>query len=291
MDIDLHFKNRLTKEEKLFFFKNGYLIVKDAIDKALITALNQECDKLLKPSDHGFINDADMISKGGAYLNLTTLPTILPKLTGLLGWNIWINHSHTNVHPPSNCNNLKDFEYGWHRDGGMIEEDLINDTIPCFSIKVGFFLTSTEKKDSGTTLCIPRSHITKQPLPDEYSVPADAVPISVPAGSALLMNPRIIHSVRSPNCLSRSRKTIFIQWAYRWLHPVDANTTEKLKSTITNKYQMQLLGLSTNPRALKEKYAIGRSGWYYPNDDEVPLKEYVKKLYRTTDKTNFVLAD
>ena len=40
----------------------------------------------------------------------------------------------------------------------------------------------------------------------------------------------------------------------------------------------------------KEEYAQDRSGWYYPNEEEIPLKEYVTKLYGTSHKDDFKLG-
>lgn len=284
-----HIKNKLTDQEKSFFLDNGYLTIPNAIDSYLISELLEDCKKLVDKSSNGFVNIADVLSRGGPYLKLATLPTILPKIVGLLGWNIWINHTHTNVHPPNCHHKNDDFEYGWHRDGGMVEEDLVEGEVPWFSIKVGFFLTDTQEKNSGTTYCIPKSHLDRRKLPDDFTLPSEAEAISIPAGSAVLMNPRIIHSIRSPNQMSISRNAIFIQWAYRWLQPTDAHTVSKLDKTVLSPYEKQLLGLTANPNALHEKYASGRSGYYYPNDDEVPLKEYALSLYGSTRKQDFQL--
>lgn len=289
MNMQAHIKNKLTQQEKDFFMQYGYLIVENVLDTPLVEALTKECNALTKEAKSEYINNADVISRGGSYLELTSLPALLPKIVGLLGWNIWINHSHANVHPKNITSDTLSFEYGWHRDGGMIEQDLQNGDVPWFSIKVGFFLTDTTRKDSGTTLCVPTSHKDRRELPCDTELPDEAIPIKIKAGGALLMNPRIIHSIRSPNKSNISRKTIFIQWAYRWLHPVDAHSVSKLSHTLNDPIQRQLLGLSTNPSALYEKYASGRSGWYYPNDEEVPLKEYARALYCSIEKKSFQL--
>ncbi len=289
MHLQAHKNFKLTRNEKEFFLENGYMIVENAINDVLQEALEADCQVIASESESAHVNEADIISRGMSFIKLATLPTILPKITGLLGWNIWINHSHVNLHPPNKLENDGSFEYGWHRDGGAIEDDLLDET-PWFGIKVGFFLTDTVSENTGTTLCIPGSHKDNRSLPGDFTLPSTAVPISVPAGTALLMHPRIIHSIRSQNFTNHFRKVVFVQWAYRWLHPVDANTTARIDHKVSDPYERQLLGLSTNPSALKEKYARGRSGWYYPGDEEVPLKKYLQKLYGTTDKKYFKLA-
>ena len=287
--MQTHIDNKLSNKEKDHFFEHGYLVIENAIDASLLDKLDTECQKLSNELHSEFLNEANILNRDDAFLELLTLPSVLPKIVGLLGWNIWVNHTHINVHPPISHSELEGFEYGWHRDGGIIEQDLGNET-PWFSIKVGFQLTNTDDINSGATICIPGSHKDHREIPSDSSLPPESsITLSVPAGSAILMNPRIIHSVRSPNLQTFSRKVVFIQWAYRWLQPLDRNTINSKQSSIDDPLLNQLLGLTNNPEALNEKYARGRSGCYYPNDEEVPLKQYAFDLYESYDKQNFSL--
>jgi len=60
------------------------------------------------------------------FLELLDQPTVLPVITELLGTNTWVNHSHLNANPATDSKDVSEFNngYGWHIDGGAINEGL-----------------------------------------------------------------------------------------------------------------------------------------------------------------------
>lgn len=286
MNIYEHDKNKLTKEEYDFFSENGYLIIKEALNTDLVDILSNECDQIISKKTRKHINEGNLFTLSSKFLELATLPTILPKVAGLLGYNIWITSNHVAFHPPHNHSELKDYQYFWHRDGGTIETDLIHETVPMWGVKVAFYLTNTENENSGTTYYMPGTHLTKEQVPDHSIIPKNAIPMNLPAGSAIIVAPRIIHSLRSPNLNSDYRKAVFLQWSYRWIKTFDCDgfkDREKIKEPILR----QFLGFSDNISALQANYVYDRTGYYYPTDNEIPLKEYVRKLYGSDLKKDF----
>ena len=78
----------------------------------------------------------------------------------------------------------------------------------------------------------------------------------------------MIHSIRSDNTSDITRKVVFIQYAYRWMCPVDAMTVEHLRDQC-DPIRLQLLGLSPNYNVIDG--AAGRSARYHPRPQDVPL--------------------
>ena len=98
----------ITEEERTHFEENGYLYVPNALTtemrEDLIRAVDTLHDKALatnraKPGAHwGW---SDFLGADDALLNLVDLPTTLPKVWGILGWNIYLYHAHMHVKPPA----------------------------------------------------------------------------------------------------------------------------------------------------------------------------------------------
>jgi ectoine hydroxylase len=70
---------------------------------------------------------------------------VLAVACAMLGWNIWVYHSHLDVNCPIPAG---EFTYSWHRDGGRMNPDL-EPEVPLLSVKAGFFLTDLTVPDSG----------------------------------------------------------------------------------------------------------------------------------------------
>ena len=273
----------LTTQQEKAFQDQGFLVIPDALSPTHVSRLTTVLDAISKEKPEKIYNEADILGLRDEFLDMIDLPTVLPKVQQLLGRNIWVNHTHYNINPASPRGGsprvVKD--YGWHRDGGIIHEDL-GLRAPLLSIKVGFYLTDISDIGHGETYIIQGSHQTgeKPPLPHEF--PSSAHPILVKSGSAVFFDQRVIHSIRSPNPSPDTRHVIFIQYAFRWLSPVDAMTVAHLRNRC-NPVRLQLLGLSTTTQNIDG--AAGRSGRYHPSPHEVPLgltysQQCKKKLWQ-----------
>jgi len=251
------------------FRERGFAVIANVLtpdhSEALLTALTE----LAGVQPQRIHNVADILGLRDAFLDLVDLPAILPVIRQLLGNNIWVNHSHYNVNPPDSWVNTSDREtgYGWHRDGGAINQDLPKPG-PLLSIKVGFYLSDLSEPGRGQTYVLPGSHKTDERTPANDVLPAAAHPVCLPPGSALLFDRRLIHSIRSDNLSTITRKAVFIQYAHRWLCPVDAMTVEHLRDRC-NPVRRQLLGLTANYNVIDG--AAGRSSAYYPRRADVPV--------------------
>lgn len=259
----------ITPEEEREFDELGYLVVPDALPGETVARLVVALDDLTRAESTKVHNIADILGLREEFLDLIDVPTVLPKVQKLLGNNIWVNLSHLNVNPPQSLERENDskFDYGWHRDGGAINTDL-PPPAPLMSIKVGFYLSDLTEPGRGQTYLIPGSHKSEDAPPNDDDLPPAAKPLCVKAGTALLFDRRLMHSIRSPNTSDITRKAIFVQYAFRWLCPVDAMTVEHLRDRCSPA-RLQLLGLSAAYHTFDG--AEGRSGRYFLTDSDVPI--------------------
>src|SRR5689334_3950101 len=91
---------RLTPAEREQFETEGYLVLEDALSPEQVGALTEQADriyarKLAEGFDPktalfypNFIPDSDL------FLNLVDYEKVLPKVWGILGWNIYLYHAH-----------------------------------------------------------------------------------------------------------------------------------------------------------------------------------------------------
>jgi ectoine hydroxylase len=255
-----------VKEE---FEEQGYIAIPDALSAEQVARLVDAIDSLTARAPDKIHNVADIFGKHDAFLELLDLPTVLPSVIELLGTNIWVNHSHFNSNPASEESDVTAFDngYGWHRDGGAIHHDLPWPP-PLLALKVGYYLTDLTVPESGQTYFVRDSHKTGEKTPDKYEIPESAFPMMAKAGTAVLFDRRLIHSIRSTNYSSTKRRAIFVQYAFRWMAANDAMTVKHLRKKL-NPIQEQMLGLTA--RVTSVDGAKGRSSRYYPGKGDLPL--------------------
>lgn len=273
----------ISTEQEREFDESGYLVVPNAIPRGNLTRVIDAIDDVTRDQPGGTHNIADIIGLRQGFLELIDLPAVLPKIQALLGNNIWVNHSHLNVNPPPPRTEKNDVaDYGWHRDGGAINSD-IPPPAPLLSIKVGFYLSDLSETGRGQTYIVAGSHKSGEKPPNNHQLPPTAKPICIRPGTAVLFDRRVIHSIRSQNASDITRKAVFVQYAFRWMCPVDAMTVEHLRDQ-SSSAQLQLLGLSTAFRTIDG--AEGRSGLYYPTVHDVPIGNTL--LHRFVDRVGSI---
>ena len=86
----------LTDAEREHFNENGYLIIKNAVDADKVVQYTDVINKLYK-NESGFYFLNTFVQKG--FLEVIDNPKILPKVWGILGWNIYLQHSHLSATP------------------------------------------------------------------------------------------------------------------------------------------------------------------------------------------------
>ncbi len=262
--------HRLTTSEREFFNANGYLIVEDALDAARVGRLIGAVDRIdtrerTADTRDKLLSFTNIVHEDSAFVELLDCPTVFPKVWGILGWNIYLYHSHLDVTPPANEAALK-WRVAWHQDSMRVNDEIETSPRPRLSLKIAFYLTDVSQPDRGNTLVVPGSHLL-----DEIDCPADGIsnpegaePICLKPGSALIIDRRIWHS-RSPNLWSQTRKVVWYGYGYRWLRPKDPMTVSHLLPRL-DPIRRQLLG--DNPTA---------NGTYDPTDADVPLRVWLRE--------------
>lgn len=274
-------KHLLTEDERNHFEKQGYLYVPNALSSEMIGHLRSAVDTIhgeavssgkANPQNHwGFSN---FLGKDEAFLDLVDLPTTLPKVWGILGWNIYLYHAHMHVKPPAPADVQKgDGWLEWHQDSGRVNIEMETHPRPRLSLKVAFFLTDVSEPGRGNFYIRPGSHFSDVSISESEisrdprektsaGIPEDAMPVCVEPGTAVLFDRRLWHS-RSPNTSRMTRKALFYGYGYRWIRPKDDMAVEHLYERC-DPIRRQLLG-----------DAVRNNGRYVPTDEDVPLRGWL----------------
>lgn len=263
----------LTEEERMAFDRDGYFIVPNAISPEMVTRLNGALDRLAAHyraangiDPHASINILNFIGKDEAFLELLDCPTTLPKVWGILGWNIQLYHSHTIVTPPRPEGQATPMgTLNWHQDSGRLNRELETTPQPRISLKVAFFLTDTSEPGRANLYVLPGSHTTNTPPVINGHDPEGTVIVRAKPGDAVFFDRRIWHR-SSTNTWTGPRKVLFYGYSYRWLRPRDDMTVEHYFERC-NPIQRQLLGYSPS----------GGHGYSSPRDEDVPLRGWIRE--------------
>ncbi len=238
------------------FERDGYVIIEDALAPGTLRRLCCAVDRVWQqeaPGPSAFHRLA-FVGLDDAFIELVDHPTTLPLVRAVLGWNIYLYHCHLDVHPPTTTRSR---EWRWHQDGGRQNVEL-EAPRPRLSIKVAYFLTDVETVAHGALRVIPGSHHSDA-LPRDHE-PADAVPLLVAAGSAVVFDRRLWHA-RSDNLSQQTRKALFYAYTFRWIRPRDELALDPARLASLSPIRRQLLGGSGS--------VIGH---WIPNDDDTPLR-------------------
>ena len=201
-------ENCLTEAERATFDRDGYFVVENVLPPALIQELTTPADRSMPRNARRTIvrayesqNTLDFIGRDDVFLQLLDWPMTLPKVWGILGWNIQLYHSHMIFTPPPAPGQKPPRKrLGWHQDSGRLNREIETTPQPRISLKVAFFLTDTSELGRADLYVVPGSQlVNKIDFPsDPDADPAGAVAVRVKAGSAVFFDRRVWHA-SSPN--------------------------------------------------------------------------------------------
>jgi ectoine hydroxylase len=261
----------LTDAERAHFETQGYLIVEDALDAERLAALTRETDAIYaKRLAEGFdpataLFHPNFVPDSPLFADLVDYERILPKVWGILGWNIYLYHAHLIVTPPSG-KPRDEKTFGWHQDSGRVNQEMESHPRPRLSLKVAYFLSDTSEEGRGNFWILPGSHLSDTlDLPsDRIGQPEGAIPVKVKPGTAVFFDRRLWHTA-SPNWSDVTRKILFYGYGYRWIRTKDDMTVASLWAE-SSPIRKQLLG-----------YGPSCNGFYSPTDDDVPLRVWLRE--------------
>jgi ectoine hydroxylase len=262
----------LTDAERRQFNEEGYLLVEDALDRERVAALGRALDTLdaerraggLGPHEGLFF--PNFIGRDRAFVDLVDWPKVFPKVCGILGWNIYLYHSHCGVNPPAapEAGRVKK-TLGWHQDSGRVNAEMESHPRPRLSLKVAYFLSDCSEPGQGNFWIVPGSHLDDAlKIPDDgVSDPPGAMPVCVRPGTAVFFDRRLWHAA-SPNWSNTTRKVLFYGYGYRWIRTKDDMTIPSEIMEESDPIRCQILGAGVNC-----------NGRFSPTDADVPLKAWL----------------
>ena len=269
-------EHRLTREERRHFEEQGYLIVEDALPEDRLRTLIGAVDRVdgeerrrhnLGP--HHQLLLEGLIEHDPAFVDLVDWPRTFPKVWGVLGWNLYVYHSHLGVNPPVAPDQPRVKQsLHWHQDSGRVNADIETHPRPRLSLKVAYFLTDMREPGQGNFSIIPGSHLQdalERPA-DGVSDPPGATPVCVAPGTAVFFDRRLWHSA-SPNWSTGTRKVLFYGYAHRWIRPVVETTIPPEVLEASGPIRRQLLGAT----------ARRVNSHYFPGDADVPLRVWLRE--------------
>ncbi len=228
----MHGFTQLTEEQRRQFYDEGYLIIRNALDEAMISRLIEAGDRLLATEERfnrfvtgGGIYDGfrNCITMNDAFIPLLTNHITLPLVIQLLGSNLQLSTSHLiyrQPDPPGTPDSIR--RPGWHRDNGRTSLDLGAANYPRIGLKCAFYLTDLSQPNSGVTMLAPGSNQlkTRIEIPEGKTDPANAIEPLLEPGDCVIFEYRTWHA-GAPNFTQITRKAVMIGYAYRWLKPMD----------------------------------------------------------------------
>lgn len=183
----------LTEAERIEFDERGYIVLEDLLTENQITDLEKACDAADREvreergiGPHARLTVRDVMWRDPSLLELVDLPTALPKMWELLGWNIQIYHTVIAYSPPDAPENREVKHQGWHQDSGQLNRDLEYSPRPMVSLKVAYFLSDCMEEGMANFWVVPGSQLVDYVRPEDRSVPEGAVPVFVPRGGAVV---------------------------------------------------------------------------------------------------------
>jgi ectoine hydroxylase len=257
-----------TDELRMQFERDGFVVIENALSEDTVAALSEAVQRVwAEQRPNGSTEPLHLIGfvmEDPRFLELIDWPTTFPLVCDLLGWNIFVYHTHLDVHPPLTDRSLATKELPWHQDGRRIVHDVDTYPQPRLSLKVSFWLTDLPSEEYGPIHVLPGSHTrTERPEPGERGIP-----VLLEAGSALVHDRRVWHA-RGYNLSDRTREAVFIGYTYRWIRCRDAVRRPENGIESLTPVRRQLLDLPF-PRANGDPY-------YVPQPEDVPLREIVER--------------
>lgn len=266
-------KHCLTDEERRQFEETGLLTIENALSPDHVARLTAATDriyarKLAEGQDpHKALFYPNFIPEDDLFLDLVDYEPVLPKVWGILGWNIYLYHCHLIVTPPLPPDTVLDNKtFGWHQDSGRVNVEMEFHPRPRLSLKVAYFLSDTSEPGRGNFWVIPKSHLndTLERPADGIGQPEGAVPVLAKPGTAVFFDRRLWHTA-TPNGSDVTRKVLFYGYGYRWIRTKDDMTVQDLWPRCSP-IRRQLLGDGVNA-----------NGHFTPTDADVPLRVWLRE--------------
>ena len=236
---------KLEDEQREFFNRSGYLVIRNALDSDMLKLVTAACDRVVErrcDEPSGRISLVNVLPEDEIFMPLLTWETTVPLVVQLLSFNLRLAKSHLIYKYPDPPETKP--STNWHRDFRESPFDMGPHRCVRLLIKVVYQLSDTTKPLSGNTMLAPGSNTLTRPLeiPAEQNDPENAIELQLKAGDAFLFENRTYHRI-GLNRTKVPRKCLMMGYSYSWITPLDYDVqpdwlVEKVKDPI----RRQLVG-------------------------------------------------
>jgi len=216
-------------------------VLDEALAGRLLRAVDEVADRSADARDGGQLHLLSGFAQHPDLVSVVDWPPLLDLAVELLSPNVYVNHSHLDVHAPHPPTGA----HRWHRDNGLMGRDmrLLWRDQPRVTLKVAVYLTDVDSGDDGALDVVPRSHLDEQSRYPNEEQPG-GVPILGPAGTVAVFDARLWHR-RRDNLGTRVRRAMFWAYSYRWLTSRDTRLADVPEWADLPPVRRQLLGDET----------------------------------------------
>ena len=249
---------RLADEQREFFDRNGYLVVRNALDADMVARVTAACDRVAEQDkDNGSRRTSldNVLPEDDVFLSLLTWETTVPLVVQLLSYDLRLAKSHLIYNHPDPPDAKPSTH--WHRDFMESPFDLGPHRYPRLMIKIAYQLTDTTPL-SGNTILLPGSNnqTRRFQVPEGKNDPAGAVELEMQAGDAFLFESRTFHRI-GLNRTDATRKCLMMGYCYGWITPLDYDVQpDWLLEKVTDPIASQLLGGNKLPSTIIDPWAL-----------------------------------
>lgn len=243
----------MTKEQKLFFETQGYLVIEDALSpaetQAALAAL-ERVEEETRPQWEADIaagraspiaHDINrIIEHGDIFLDLMEHPNAFPIMREIIGDDIQLSDNQALIKPARTKTHAT-----WHSDIGLLRG--VFHPLSTVMAKQFFFLTDVAE-NGGPLTFMPGSH----KLPGDYPVPQwegtlaelpGMVKMTVKAGTAVIFHCHTYHAAMN-NDSDQPRKALIYTYNHLWMKPwAGFEPSQRLKDAANTPVRKQLLGI------------------------------------------------
>ena len=281
----------ISERQKEEINGQGFTLIKDVLDSQEVarvsTAMDEVTGKIRRLRGLGADESVTLrnsISRDERILALVDHPRILPLVVDIVGWNI---HNRDSVFDykaplPPDADPEK-MSLGWHFD---YEEEFAGTTIdgcmPLLDFKVGWYISDHSEAGHSTILLVPGSFRwnREQRAPwESWLDPNEIFELRVPAGSALLWRPTLLHGV-TPNLSGNFRKALYMSYSPRWIRPsghLEQDPQLIARSTPIRRQLLGAMGNLSHPLGNDPEGSPSSQYWFTDDWDNVPLKAWAEE--------------
>ncbi len=276
----------ITEKQKHELNDLGWTVLESVLTKEererISTAMDEVADQLRQERDldpDESVGCRNALARHDAFVDLLDHPRVLPLVVDAFGWNIQ-NRDCTFEHgaPQPRGSKPDTLKLGWHFD---YEQEFAGTTIdgimPLLDFKVGWYISDHTEPGHSNILMVPGSYKWNQEQRatwEEWLDPDEIVRIRVPAGSAMLWRPTVLHSV-TPNLSKSVRKAFYISYTPRWIRPsgyIEQDPELINRSSPIRRQLLGAMGHDGHPLGSDPSANPSSQYWFTEDWDSVPLK-------------------